>query len=296
MLNFENVRNIVFLDNPFCEMAKDYFCEQYNINVYPQSFNTIKQVTEYAAETPDCLAVLPIENSVEGTVRETFDNLLASINPNIKILAEYCLPINYCLLARTTEIYSITGIIAPPNVLAKCSEFIRNEMPYNSNIIEASSISDSARSLQNYNLTVASIGCKKTAENFNLNILKENISDDKNNHTRFVLIGDFEVAGKDSDTTSIAFATANKPGALLNVLNIFMQNQINMSYIASYSSKKKFDEYVFIVNLDGNLRSPKMLTTLKEVKENTTFMRYLGSYKRSYSSSAITNATALDLS
>lgn len=294
MLNFENIKNIVFLENPFCEMAKDYFCRQYNINVYAQSFNTIKQVMEQASS--DCLAVLPIENSVEGTVRETFDNLLAAYNSNIKILAEYCMPVNYCLLSRTTEIYSITGIIAPPDVLAKCSQFIRSEMPFNSNIIEVSGISEAARNLQNYNLTFASIGCSKTAENFNLNILNDNISDDKNNYTRFVLIGDYEADNKDCDTTSIAFATENKPGALLNVLNIFMKNQMNMSYIASYSSKKKFDEYIIIVNLDGHLRSPKMLAALKEVKENTSFMRYLGSYKRSHCSSAVTNATAFDLS
>ena len=71
---------------------------------------------------------IPMENSIRGTVRETLDNLILAKNPNIKILAEYYQPINYCLLSRTTEIYSISGIIAPPEMLAKCREFVKNDI------------------------------------------------------------------------------------------------------------------------------------------------------------------------
>ena len=280
MFNFENIKNIAYLDSPFCENAKDKFCEKYSINAYPNSFITIKQVTEFLDENPDSLGVLPVENSIEGTVRETLDNLMAVKNPNIKILAENYINIKYSLLSKTTEFYSITGIISPPELLAKCNKFIKNEMPFNCNIIEASSISDAARNLQNYNLTYASVGTEKTAETFNLNILKDNINDDPTNQTRYILIGDFETKETGNDRTSIAFSTANKPGALLNVLNIFMQNEINLSYIASYPSKNKFDEYVFIVNFEGHIHNQKIIKTLKQVKDNTTYMRFFGSYKK----------------
>ena len=283
MLNFENVQTICYLgpQSSFCEIAKDYFCEKYNINAYGQGFESIKQVVEYVERNPDCLGVLPVENSIDGTVRETLDTLIGTHNPNIKIVAEYYMPVNYCLLSRTTELYSISGIISPPDILAKCRNFIKNDMPFNTNIIESASIPEAARSLQNYNLTYSSIGTPKTAETFNLNILKDNLNDDKYNQTRFVLIGDYETEETGNDKTSIAFSTPNKPGALLNILNIFMQNNINLSYIASHPSNHQFGEYLMTVSFDGHVHNTQIIKTLREIKEKAKYIRFLGSYKKS---------------
>lgn len=283
MLNFETVKTIAYLgpQASFTEMAKDYFCEKFNISAYPTPLQTIRQVVEYVDDTPNSLGVLAVENSIEGTVRESLDNLMLTKNPNIKILSEYYMPIRHCLISRTTEFSSITGIISHPQALAQCQDFIHNEMPFNVNIIEAPSTAEAARSLQNYNLTYAAIGSKKTAETYNLNILKENINDDKTNQTRFVLIGDFETDETGDDKTSLAFSTENKPGALLNVLEIFMKNNINLSYISSRPSKHKFGEYIFIVNFDGHIHNPKIMKTIQEIKEKTTHIRFFGSYKKS---------------
>lgn len=283
MLNFETVKSIAYLgpQASFTEMAKDYFCDKFNINAYPTSLTTIRQVVEYVDDNPDTLGVLAVENSIEGTVRESLDNLMMTKNPNIRILSEYYMPIHHCLLARTTEFSSITGVISHPQALAQCQNFIHNEMPFNVNIIEAPSTAEAAKSLQNYNLTYGSIGSKKTAETYNLNVLKENINDDKSNQTRFILIGDFETDETGNDKTSLAFSTENKPGALLNILEIFMKNNINLSYIASRPSKQQFGDYIFIVNFDGHIHEPKIMGTIQEIKEKITFMRFLGSYKKS---------------
>ncbi len=283
MLNFETVKSIAYLgpQASFTEMAKDYFCDKFNINAYPTSLTTIRQVVEYVDDNPDTLGVLAVENSIEGTVRESLDNLMMTKNPNIRILSEYYMPIHHCLLARTTEFSSITGVISHPQALAQCQNFIHNEMPFNVNIIEAPSTAEAAKSLQNYNLTYGSIGSRKTAETYNLNVLKENINDDKSNQTRFILIGDFETDETGNDKTSLAFSTENKPGALLNILEIFMKNNINLSYIASRPSKQQFGDYIFIVNFDGHIHEPKIMGTIQEIKEKITFMRFLGSYKKS---------------
>ena len=283
MLNFETVKSVAYLgpQASFTEMAKDYFCDKFNINAYPTPLTTIRQVVEYVDNNPDTLGVLAVENSIEGAVRESMDNLMMTQNPNIRILSEYYMPIHHCLLARTTEFSSITGIISHPQALAQCQNFIHNELPFNVNIIEAPSTAEAARSLQNYNLTYASIGSKKTAETYNLNVLKENINDDKTNQTRFILIGDFETEATGNDKTSLAFSTENKPGALLNILEIFMKNNINLSYIASRPSKQQFGDYIFIVNFDGHIHEPKIMSTIQEIKEKITFMRFLGSYKKS---------------
>ena len=283
MLNFETVKTIAYLgpQASFTEMAKDHFCKKFNINAYPTPLQTIRQVVEYVDDTPDSLGVLAVENSIEGTVRESLDNLMVTKNPNIRILSEHYMPIHHCLLARTTEFSSITGIISHPQALAQCQNFIHNELPFNVNIIEAPSTAEAAKSLQNYNLTYGAIGSKKTAETYNLNVLKENINDDKSNQTRFILIGDFETEETGNDKTSMAFSTENRPGALLNVLDVFMQNNINLSYIASRPSKNKFGEYIFIVNFDGHIHNPKIMETIKQIKEKTTYIRFFGSYKKS---------------
>ena len=267
MLNLETVKTIAYLgpQASFTEMAKDYFCKKFNISAYPTPLQTIRQVVEYVDDTPNSLGVLAVENSIEGTVRESLDNLMVTKNPNIRILAEYFMPISHCLLARTTEFSSITNVISHPQALAQCQDFIHNELPFNVNIIEASSTAEAAKSLQNYNLTYSAIGSKKTAETYNLNVLKEGINDDKTNQTRFILIGDFETDKTENDKTSMAFSTENKPGALLSVLEIFMANHINLSYIASRPSKHKFGEYIFIVNFDGHIHDPKILQDRKSV-------------------------------
>lgn len=282
MLKLDNIKEVAFLgpEASFSEMAKDKFCEKYQINPYPRPQKTIRQVIEYVTETPEAIGVLPVENSIEGTVRESLDTLMVCDNPNIKILAEIVMPIRHCLLSRTTEFYSITGVISHPQALAQCQNFIHDELPRNLNIIETTSTAEAARSLANYNLTYAAIGSEKTAEVYNLNILKENINDDKSNQTRFVLIGDYETEKTGRDKTSIAFSTDNRPGALLEVLNIFYKNNINLTYISSRPSKQKFGEYIFVVNFDGHIRSKKILNTLSEVKEKTTYMKFFGSYEK----------------
>lgn len=282
MLNFDNVSRIAYLgpNASFSEMAKDLFCNKYKINAYPTPMTTIKQVIEFVEETPDTLGVLPVENSIEGTVRESLDNLMSCRNPNIKILSEIVMPIRHCLLSRTTEFYSITGVISHPQALAQCQEFIHNELPRNLNIIEATSTAEAARSLANYNLTYAAIGSEKTAEVYNLNILRENINDDKSNRTSFILIGDFETEFTGRDKTTIMFTTANKPGALMDILNIFYQNNINLSYISSRPSKQEFGDYIFIVSFDGHISKRKIFDTVSQVKEKATYMKFMGSYEK----------------
>lgn len=283
MINLETVKTIAYLGPTasFTEMAKDHFAKKFGISAYPTPLQTIRQVVEYVDDTPNSLGVLAVENSIEGTVRETLDNLMITKNPNINILSEYYMPINHCLISKTTEFSSITGVISHPQALAQCQNFIHNEMPFNVNIIEAASTAEAARSLQNYNLTYAAIGSRKTAEVYNLNVLKENINDDKTNQTRFILIGNYETEITGNDKTSLSFSTENKPGALLNVLEIFMKNKINLSYISSRPSKQKFGEYIFIVNFDGHINNPDMKKAIEEVKEKTTHMRFLGSYEKS---------------
>lgn len=291
-----SVETIAYLGpgGSYTEMAKDIFCQKYclldgNASPQPQChekvvklepLNSIKRVLEFVDETPNTVAVLPIENSIEGAVRETIDNLIRTKNENIRILSELVMPIQHCLLSKTTELYSISGIISHPQALAQCQNFIHNEMPRHINIVEAVSTAEAARKLQEYNLTYAAIGSKKTAEIYYLNVLKENINDDPDNRTRFALIGDLETPKTRNDNTTLAFSTENKPGALLDVLQVFHNFGINLSYIDSRPSKTQFGEYTFFVDFDGHITDEIISKAIKEIKNHTKYYRLVGSYER----------------
>ncbi len=283
-MELKNVLNIAYLgpEASFSEMARDIFCQKYGINTFSTPLKTITEVVDFVDKNPFTLGVVPLENSIDGTLRIALDSIMYTKNPNIRILSEVVLPIEYCLLSRTTEFYSITGIIGTPYLLGKCQEFIKHELPLNLNIIENTTMSECARNLSNYNLTYGSIGNRKTAETFRLNILKENINDDKTNQTKYILIGNFETSPTGNDKTTVAFATSNTPGALLEILKIFLENDINLTYISSQPSKDDMEEYIFIVNFNGHINDEKIKKALSAIKTKTVFYRLLGSYEKSH--------------
>lgn len=264
----------------YTEMAKDLFCEKYELSAPQEPMKTIKSVLEFVDENPNTIGILPIENSIEGAVRETIDNLIRTKNTNVRILSEMVMPIHHCLLSKTTELYSITGVISHPQALAQCQNYIHNNLPRNLHIIEAASTAEAAKKLAEYNLTYAAIGSEKTAEIYNLNILERNINDEPDNKTRFAIIGDFETPKTQNDNTTLAFSTENKPGALLEILQIFHDHEINLSYIDSRPSKTKFGEYTFFVDFDGHITDEKTKKVLEEVKSKTHYYRLVGSYER----------------
>lgn len=281
-MEFENLLNIAYLgpETSFSEMARDKFCEKYNINVFSTPLRTITEVVEFVDKNPFTLGVVPVENSIDGTLRAAFDSLMEAQNPNLKILSEIVMPIEYCLLSRTTEFYSITGVIGTPYLLAKCKEFIKHEMPLNLNIIENTTMSECARNLSNYNLTYGAIGNRKTAETYRLNVLKENINDDKTNQTRYILIGAYDTPITGNDKTTLMFSTNDTPGALLEVLKTFLENNINLTYILSRPDKNNFNEYLFTVNFDGHISDERISEVIEEIKPKTNKLRVLGSYEK----------------
>lgn len=281
MKSFETIKNIAYLEpeTSFSAMAVDGFCNIYNMNCFTTPLTTIKQIVEFVEQNPDTLGVLPVENTLDGNIRETFDCLLATRNPNIRIISELTMPIEYCLLSKTTEIYSISNIIATPRMISKCQNYINNELPMHHNIVEAPTMLEAANELRNYNLTYASIGNKKIADYNMLNILKENVHDDKNNKTKYILIGDLETEPTGKDKTTVAFRTNHTPGALLKILTIFLEHKINLTYISSQPSRVEPNEYIFVVNFDGHIQGSNLLKVMREIKPKASFFRYMGSYR-----------------
>ena len=264
----------------YSEIAKDKLFKSYDLYLYQRSLNSIKECIEYVDEFSNAIAVLPVETSYKGIIRETIDNLIMTKNQNIQILAETVIPVNDCILSKTTEFYSIMGLIANPNALAKCKKFIKEEMPRQLNVVMAESMDESARLLNNYNLTYSIIGTPKTAEIYNLNILKENIEDDKDNHRRFIVIGDATTNPTGNDKTSIVLFLNDRQGALMDIVQVFVKYNINITQINSKMMNNRAEEQAVFIDFDGHHKDEVIQNLINELEQNCKSLRVIGSYAK----------------
>lgn len=264
----------------YSEIAKDKLFKAHDIYLYQRSLNTIKECIEYVDEFSNSIAVLPAETSYKGIIRETMDNLVMTKNQNIQILAETIIPVNDCILSKTTEFYSLMGLIANPNALAKCKKFVKDEMPRQLNIVMAESMDDSARLLSNYNLTYSIIGTEKTAELYNLNVLKEHIEDDKENHRRFIVIGDGTTEPTGKDKTSIVLYIDDKQGALMDIVQVFVKYHINITQINSKMMNNRIEEQAVFIDFDGHFKDELVQNLLNDLGNYCKSFRLIGSYAK----------------
>ena len=187
---------------------------------------------------------------------------------------------NDCILSKTTEFYSLTGLIANPNALGKCKTFIKDEMPRQLNIVVSESMDDAARLLSNYNLTYSIIGTHKTAEIYNLNVLKEHIEDDKNNERRFIVIGDSETQPTGKDKTSIVLFLTDRQGALLDIVQVFVKYHINITQINSKMMNNKIEEQAVFIDFDGHIKDEIIQNLISELEMLSQSIRIIGSYAK----------------
>ena len=262
----------------YSEIAKDKLFKAYDLFLYQRSLNSIKECIEYVDEFSNAIAILPVETSYKGIIRETVDNLILTKNENIQILAETNVPVNDCILSKTTEFYSIMGLIANPNALAKCKKFVKDEMPRQLNVVMAESMDESARLLSNYNLTYSIIGTHKTAELYNLNVLKEHIEDDKDNNRRFIVIGDGQTQPTGKDKTSIVVFINDRPGVLMEILQIFVKYHINITQINSKMVNNMSVEQAVFIDFEGHKLDENVSKLLNEISQACNCIRVIGSY------------------
>ena len=279
----KDINEILYLgpEGTYCEIAKNQF-----VSLIPSSdlkqtpFSTVKSIIEYVDKNEHAAGIIPIENSIEGIVRETMDNLLNVKDENLRITAETVIPVNHCLVSKAKDIKKIKKIISHPQALAQCQNFVSKTFGTDVEQIEKASTGRAAQELSTLDESYAAIANKRTAELFKLSILAKNINDELDNKTRFVLISRSTTTATGEDKTSIAFVTKNQPGALVKVLNVFDSLNINLLYIDSRPSKKNLGEYVFFVDFEGHINDEPARKVLDLIKLNTNYIKLLGSYRR----------------
>ena len=235
--------------------------------------STISKVVELVNNEGNSMGVLPFENSIEGIVRQTIDNIYVS---DVKIQAEIDVKIEHCFISKSNDIKKIKNIISHPQALAQCQQYILKNFDENINLIQSASTAQGANMLLDKDESFAAIASELTANTLKLNILSKNIGDIKENKTRFVLISKKTMDLGKKTVTSIAFNTKNKPGALLEVLEILKKHDINLIYLESRPSKKVFGEYNFFADIDKGIDEIKPV--LNELEQICNYYKFLGSY------------------
>ena len=219
--------------------------------------------------------VVPVENSLEGSVKTTLDRLIST---PLNIRAEIFLKISHCLISRGTRKDAIKRVYSHPQAFAQCQGWLRRNLPH-SHLIEVDSTVAAAEHVLK-DRKAAAIGSDLAAATYGLKILAEGIEDSPLNTTRFFVIGRRLSAATGNDKTSVLFATQHVPGALHKALEPFARDKINMTRIESYPMRDRLWKYLFFVDLAGHRDDKKIKKCLAEMQRVTTLFKVLGSYPR----------------
>lgn len=279
-MNILNAEKLYFLgpEGTYAQQAMEQLVAKYDIKVEQKiPLNPITAILKTVDNDKNAFAVLPIENSIEGIVRETIDNLVKLEDENLKITAETVIPISHCLMSEAKNPSEIKYIISHPQALGQCSGYICENLK-GVTVLEAASTSEAARQAKEKGKEYAAIASKIAAKNFDLNILAEQINDEKDNKTRFILLTRTPLSATENAKTSIFFSVKNEPGSLVKVLNIFDQENINLMYIESRPSKKKMGEYNFCLDLEGHVTDKNIASAIEKAGKITNRIVVTGSY------------------
>ncbi len=223
--------------------------------------------------------VVPIENSLEGSVTETLDVLIQ--NARLSLRNEIVLPIEHLLLAGPgTKPSDVKVISSIPQALAQCRGFIERCFPKAA--LEAALSTAAAVEEVMGRKGAAAIGNRRAAELYGAEVLSEGIQDRSSNLTRFVVLSDEDHPPTGDDKTSLAFAFAveDRSGLLVSALEEFSKRGINLSKIESRPSKERLGVYIFLADSDGHRTEQPLAECLERVREKCSFFRVLGSYPR----------------
>jgi prephenate dehydratase len=224
--------------------------------------------------------VVPIENSLEGSVPETLDVLVHS-EPPLLIRDEITIEINHCLLVKPgTQTNDVQMVFAHPQALGQCRGFIERCFPKAQ--VEAALSNAAAVEEMMTKERAAAIAPRRAAEIYGAEVLAQGIQDRSPNHTRFVILSheDHALTGTDKTSIALAFAVEDRPGLLVKALQEFATRGINLSKIESRPSKEKLGTYIFLIDVDGHASEPKLAEAIREIEGNCSFFRVLGSYPR----------------
>ncbi|MEC4852091.1 MAG: prephenate dehydratase [Jaaginema sp. PMC 1079.18] len=256
----------------YTEAAALAYAAQYGeTELFP--YGSIAQTLQAVARSETDVGVVPVENSIQGSVAMTLDTIW--LLDNLHIQQALVLPIQHVLISLSDTLEAVRTVYSHPQALGQCQRWLETFLPA-AQRIAAPSTTDALTSLQS-DRQAAVISSRRAAQLYHLPILAENLNDYPDNCTRFWVLGP-ETTTQGS-YISLAFAApANVPGALVNPLQVLAEGQINMSRIESRPTKRLLGEYIFFVDIEGDLRDRAIQNALEEFARHTASFKIFGNY------------------
>jgi prephenate dehydratase len=249
-------------------------------------FEAVPQATVYDAihtvGSGDAdLALVPFENSIEGSVRQTLDTL-AFEAPGVTIVGEHDHPITHTLIARRElPLERVEVVVSHPQASAQCSRFIRESLPA-AEVRAASSTAEAVREVSLSEAPWAALGAASAAGLYGCVVLRDGVEDEPGNVTRFVWIAPAGTAatGGGPWRTSLVFAElgADHPGALVEALQAFSDRGVNLTRIESRPLRRGLGRYMFFLDLEGSGDQEEVAGAIEDLRGKAESVRILGSY------------------
>lgn len=250
-------------------------CERYfGSHVAVRPFRTLREVFHVVEAGRRMFGVVPVENSYEGSINETYDLLAITTS---KVCGEVQVRVRHCLVAKPgTKANEITTVYSHPQALAQCAGYLRAHK------MEAVPTYDTAGSVKLIKAMrskkAAAIASNRAAQLHSMQIIAEGIEDSEVNYTRFLVLGRKIVPRSGNDKTSIIFGVEHKPGSLFRALKVLSRRRINLTKIESRPVKNTPWQYNFYVDFHGHVWDKSCQEALRDLRERSTFIKVLGSY------------------
>jgi prephenate dehydratase len=223
--------------------------------------------------------IVPIENSIEGSVNITLDTLTFESESIIE--KEIIIPTRHNLISRKGVcLEDIVAIISHPQATAQCRKYLSKTLR-NATVLAANSTAEAVKKVAEGTDDMAAIGTSLAARIYNLEILESDIEDFKDNKTRFVIVGKEPSPRSGNDKTSlVCFIYEDRPGSLLQILQEFAFRYINLTKIQSRPTKKALGDYCFWIDMEGHIEDEQIASAINCLKCKIRSVKVLGSYPR----------------
>lgn len=220
--------------------------------------------------------VVPVENSIEGSVNEIYDLLLQT---KMSVIGEVYQRVRHCLIANRGA-KKIKYVHSHPQALAQCRGYLQRKRL---EPVPAYDTAGAVKMIKENKITdSAAIASKRAAELYDMEILDEDIQDRKNNYTRFLVLSPKKKDDAEAGhcKTSMIFSVKHVPGALFGIIGEFAIRRINLTKIESRPTKETPWEYNFYVDFEGRVQDRVVQEALRSIKPKTSYLKILGSYRK----------------
>lgn len=256
----------------FSELAARKFLGESTVCYPHESF---EQVFQTVRRKENILGIIPIENTLSGSIHQNYDLLLDN---DVKIVGEVRLRIELNLIAmQGVKFADIKKVYSHPAALGQCRDFWARHRDVK--IIPSYDTAGSVKLIAKEKAKDAgAVASRQAAEDYKMNIIFKDIEDFKDNYTRFLIISNHNVNFGPADKTSIVFTAGHKPGALFKSLSVFFLRDINLLKIESRPLRWKPWQYLFYLDLEGDMNDQQTKNAMRHLEEITEFIKVLGSY------------------